>query len=72
METGKNADSDDEDEDDEDDEAKIEEVNEEGEGADADVKGIPEFWLTALRNHRNVSEYITDADEEVRQPYQRD
>jgi len=27
--------------------------------------GIPEFWLTALRNHVPISETITDRDEEV-------
>ena len=31
----------------------------------ADVKGIPEFWLTALKNHPQIGESITDADEDV-------
>ncbi len=30
------------------------------------VKGIPEFWLTALRNHHTISETITERDEDVR------
>jgi len=30
-----------------------------------DIKGIPEFWLTALRNHINISELITERDEEA-------
>ncbi|KAG9013163.1 hypothetical protein FRB94_003603 [Tulasnella sp. JGI-2019a] len=30
---------------------------------DADVKGIPDFWLTALRNHLDISELITERDE---------
>ncbi|KZO92129.1 NAP-domain-containing protein [Calocera viscosa TUFC12733] len=38
-----------------------EEAKKKGEGDD--VKGIPEFWLTALRNHVGISELITDRDE---------
>ncbi|KAJ7158125.1 nucleosome assembly protein [Mycena filopes] len=39
---------------------------EEKEGnADADVKGIPEFWLTALRNHPGLAELITERDAEA-------
>ncbi|KAF7304588.1 NAP-domain-containing protein [Mycena chlorophos] len=30
-----------------------------------DVKGIPEFWLTALRNHPGLAELITDRDAEA-------
>ena len=37
--------------------AKISEV------ADGPVKGIPEFWLTALKNLYTISETITDRDE---------
>ncbi|CAL9731688.1 nucleosome assembly protein [Monosporozyma unispora] len=33
--------------------------------ADADVKGIPSFWLTALENLPIVNETITDRDAEV-------
>ncbi|WVR07412.1 hypothetical protein IAU60_004453 [Kwoniella sp. DSM 27419] len=58
VEAGKASDSDDED--DEEEEAKVEEINE---GDDADVKGVPEFWLTALKNHVPISETITDSDE---------
>ncbi|KAI8848895.1 hypothetical protein BC829DRAFT_393278, partial [Chytridium lagenaria] len=29
------------------------------------VKGVPDFWLTALRNHPQISEEITDLDEEA-------
>ncbi|KAI9503419.1 histone chaperone [Coemansia spiralis] len=32
---------------------------------EADVKGIPDFWLTALRNHPQLAELITDRDEEA-------
>ncbi|KAG8983012.1 hypothetical protein FRB90_006364 [Tulasnella sp. 427] len=35
----------------------------EGDAEGKDVKGIPEFWLTALRNHMEISEMITDRDE---------
>ncbi|KAI8144749.1 hypothetical protein BJV82DRAFT_667305 [Fennellomyces sp. T-0311] len=31
----------------------------------APMKGIPEFWLTALKNHPQISETITDQDELV-------
>ncbi|KAK9456340.1 hypothetical protein V1511DRAFT_478386 [Dipodascopsis uninucleata] len=49
----------------------IEEIKEDIEaGADdavssipADAKGIPEFWLTAMKNLQPLSETITDADE---------
>lgn len=62
IEAGKAADSDDEDEEEE--EARITEVTDEKEG-DEKVTGIPEFWLTALRNHAPISDTITDRDEEV-------
>jgi len=32
---------------------------------DARDTGIPEFWLTALRNHVGLSEQITDKDEQA-------
>jgi nucleosome assembly protein 1-like 1 len=57
VETGKAADSDDEDDEDEEEEKSTEEG--------ADVKGIPEFWLTALKNANPIAEQITDNDEEV-------
>lgn len=59
IEAGRNADSDDEDEDDE---AQITEIDDEATGA----TGIPEFWLTALKNNPDVADLITDRDEEVR------
>lgn len=62
VEAGQAADSDDEDEEEEG--ARITEVDEEKK--DEKVEGIPEFWLTALRNHAPISETITDRDEEVR------
>ncbi|KAJ7606636.1 nucleosome assembly protein [Roridomyces roridus] len=31
----------------------------------ADIKGIPDFWLTALRNHPGLAELITDRDAEA-------
>jgi nucleosome assembly protein 1-like 1 len=65
IEAGQNADSDDEDEDDEEGGAKIEEVEDDKDAEKA--VGVPEFWLTALRNHAAVSDTITDRDEEVSQ-----
>ncbi|KAJ2557981.1 histone chaperone [Coemansia sp. RSA 1933] len=35
------------------------------EDEDEDVSGIPEFWLTALKNHPNFEELITERDEEA-------
>jgi nucleosome assembly protein 1-like 1 len=62
VEAGQAADSDDED--DEEEGARISEVTDEKD-EDSKVAGIPEFWLTALRNHVAISETITDRDEEV-------
>lgn len=31
-------------------------------GTDPTASGIPEFWLTALRNHPGISELITERD----------
>lgn len=42
-----------------------EEGEEEGEEEEEQVKGIPNFWLTALENLTPVSETITDRDSEV-------
>ncbi|KAK9467431.1 hypothetical protein V1512DRAFT_261180 [Lipomyces arxii] len=54
-----------EDEDDED----IEEEDEDEKDAEppfpADVKGIPEFWLTALKNMPSLAESITEKDEQA-------
>jgi nucleosome assembly protein 1-like 1 len=47
-------------EDDEDEDAPEEELNtDEGK----DVKGIPEFWLSAMKNQISLAEMITDRDE---------
>ena len=32
---------------------------------DTTDKGIPEFWLTALKNHQGIAELITERDEKV-------
>lgn len=65
VEAGKAVESDDEDEEDEDEDegAKLTELDD-NKGA-ADLKGIPEFWLTALKNAMPIAEQITDEDEEV-------
>jgi nucleosome assembly protein 1-like 1 len=31
----------------------------------ADAKGVPQFWLTALRNHPQLQASITERDEEA-------
>lgn len=66
VETGKASDSDEEEEEDDDEEeegAKLTEVKDNKE--DANITGIPEFWLTALKNAMPIAEQITDEDEEV-------
>ena len=68
VEAGKKSDEDDEDDDEEEEEgAKVTEIKDEKEAAEEakTMVGVPEFWLTALRNHVAISETITDADEEV-------
>lgn len=50
----------DKDDDDDDDDEETPELNKE-EGKD--VKGIPEFWLTALKTQPELAEMITDRDE---------
>ncbi|KAG2176298.1 hypothetical protein INT43_005532 [Umbelopsis isabellina] len=57
VEIGKNADGEDED-------AAAEEDKKENVD-DEKTTGIPEFWLTALKNHPQFSEIITEKDEEV-------
>ena len=47
-------------EDDDEDEVPPEEVNKD---AGTDVKGIPEFWLSAMKNQISLAEMITDRDE---------
>lgn len=65
IEAGQAADSDCDDSDCESSHGKISEIKE-GADAKSDVKGIPEFWLTALKNSRSIVELITEADEPVR------
>lgn len=62
IETGKEAE-----EDNEDDEAEGAEENkdQDQDDQDEDIKGIPEFWLTALKNLVPVAETITDRDDEA-------
>lgn len=52
------------DEDDEEEEEEEEEDDEEEE-EDSDIKGIPDFWLTALKSHPDLSLLITDRDDEA-------
>lgn len=30
-----------------------------------DIKGVPKFWLMALKNHLDIAELITERDEEA-------
>ncbi|KAI9484407.1 hypothetical protein BDB00DRAFT_792884 [Zychaea mexicana] len=46
-------------------EEKFKEEHQQQEQDDTTMKGIPEFWLTALKNHPQISESITDQDELV-------
>ncbi|KKY29242.1 putative nucleosome assembly protein [Phaeomoniella chlamydospora] len=63
IEAGK-ADEEDEDEDEEG--AKITEESTESESAETEkVNGIPEFWLSAMKNQMSLAEMITDRDEEA-------
>lgn len=48
------------DEDDDEEETPAEELNKD---AGTDVKGIPEFWLSAMKNQISLAEMITDRDE---------
>ncbi|KAI8612562.1 hypothetical protein BC830DRAFT_1136130 [Chytriomyces sp. MP71] len=42
-----------------------EEEEKESKPVDKPTKGIPEFWLTALKTNSAISEFITDRDEEA-------
>lgn len=64
VKAGEASDPQDEDEDEEDEPAKKESLADVAAPADA-AKGIPEFWLTALKNHVALSELITERDEEA-------
>ena len=56
----------DEDEDEEDDESKAKSPPAESK-IPADVAGIPEFWLTAMKNQVSLAELLTDRDEKCLQ-----
>ncbi|EXJ86482.1 nucleosome assembly protein 1-like 1 [Capronia epimyces CBS 606.96] len=49
----------------EDDEEGEEEEDKEEKTSVEDLKGIPEFWLTAMKNQISLAELITDRDEEA-------
>ncbi|GIY75937.1 nucleosome assembly protein 1-like 1-B [Caerostris darwini] len=42
-----------------------EESGEKGDAAETEVKGIPEFWLTALKNAPAVADMIEEYDEDI-------
>lgn len=62
-ESDEEEDEDSEDEDEEEEEKK-EKVRPTKDELEKGPKGIPEFWLTALKNHLGLSELITERDEE--------
>ncbi|KAG0634617.1 nucleosome assembly protein [Tuber brumale] len=49
--------------DDEEEESKLEVKAEDKVEAKEDLKGVPEFWLSAMKNHYPLAETITDRDE---------
>ena len=50
---------------DETEEEPADDLDQEDKAAQEDVKGIPEFWLTAIKNQISLAELITDRDEEA-------
>lgn len=59
IKAGKADDEDDDEEEDVKEEVKAEDKKE----AVEDLKGVPEFWLSAMKNHLSLAETITDRDE---------
>jgi nucleosome assembly protein 1-like 1 len=51
------------DDEDKEDESKVEVKVEDKTEAKEDFKGVPEFWLSAMKNHCSLAETITDRDE---------
>ncbi|KAG8947408.1 hypothetical protein FRC04_010728 [Tulasnella sp. 424] len=49
----------------EDPEAEPLHMGEAGADADEDIKGVPKFWVAALKNHMDIAELITERDEEA-------
>lgn len=47
------------------DEEEEEDQDEEESGEKDKIQGIPEFWLSAMKNHISLAEMITDRDEEA-------
>ncbi|KAL4868476.1 hypothetical protein BDV12DRAFT_169505 [Aspergillus spectabilis] len=52
-------------EEDEDIDAKDEDSKKEDDGQESPMAGIPEFWLSAMKNQISLAEMITDKDEEA-------
>lgn len=63
IEAGQAADSECGDSDCESSHGKITEINDSASSGEDKVAGIPEFWLTALKNSRSIVELITEEDE---------
>jgi len=66
IDLGRQQDEDeDDDEEDEEPAVKVDQAHSTPAEKAAAPKGIPEFWLSALKNHMGISEMITERDEEV-------
>ena len=63
VEAGENAESDNDD--DEAEGARVTDIPDEKDKKPEEMEGIPEFWLTAMKNGMAISETISDADEDV-------
>ena len=63
VQAGEEDEEEDEDKEDEEEAVKTEAEGETKEGTD--VKGIPEFWLSAMKNQVSLSELITERDEDA-------
>lgn len=53
------------DEEDDEEEGSVKTEPKDTEAAAADMKGIPEFWLSAMKNQISLAELITDRDEDA-------
>lgn len=60
---GEKVDEEEEDDDEDNNAQDVEKDEKETTSSDAEVKGIPEFWLTLLKNHPQIVETITEEDE---------
>jgi nucleosome assembly protein 1-like 1 len=62
---GEKVDEDEKADNDDDEKKKKTKADDKDQDTGGDIKGIPEFWLTLLKNHPHLSETITESDEQV-------